>query len=64
MQSGIALNLHIANLATDGTIIQLARNAAEDLLDSDPTLCTQANNRIARELHTLFDRRIDLSHIS
>ena len=29
-QSGIAFNLHIANLAQDGQIIQLARNAAED----------------------------------
>lgn len=64
MQSGIALNLRIANLATDGTIVQLARDAAEDLLDSDPGLGHPANAAIARELNTLFNKQIDLSRIS
>lgn len=62
MQSGIALNLRIANLATDGTIVQMARNAAEDLLDADPELT--AHPPIADELNTLFDKTIDLSRIS
>lgn len=64
MQSGIALNLRIANLATDSSIVQLARNAAENLLDTDPSLSSPANAYIARELHTLFDRQVDLSRIS
>ena len=64
MQSGIALNLNIANLATDGTIVQLARDAAEDLLDCDPNLSLPQNAPIAAELNTLFNKTIDLSRIS
>jgi len=64
MQSGIALNLRIANLATDGTIVQMARNAAEDILDADPDLSFPSHSTIARELHTLFDKPVDLSRIS
>ena len=37
MQSGIPFDLHIANLATDGQIIQLARRAAEKLSMPIPT---------------------------
>ena len=40
MQSGMALNFKIANLATDGQILQLARDAANSVLDDDPTLTT------------------------
>lgn len=64
MQSGIALNLRIANLATDGAIVQLARNAAEDLLDTDPELTQTAHASIRHELNTLFEKKIDLSRIS
>lgn len=64
MQSGIALNLHIANLATDGTIVQMTHTAVEDLLDSDPDLTMPQHQNISRELNTLFGRTIDLSRIS
>lgn len=64
MQSGIALNLQIANLATDGTIVQLTHTAVEDLLDDDPDLSHPCNADIARELHTLFNRTVDLSRVS
>ncbi len=40
MQSGMALDFKIANLATDGQILQLARDAANSVLDDDPTLTT------------------------
>jgi ATP-dependent DNA helicase RecG len=36
-QSGL-LNLHIADLAKDGKILQAARHAAIEILDNDPTL--------------------------
>ncbi len=50
MQSGIPFNLRAANLATDGEIINLARQWAEHLLDSDPQLILPANSAFAREL--------------
>lgn len=37
-QSGIAFNLRIANLATDGQIVQLARDTAEDVLAGNPVI--------------------------
>lgn len=64
MQSGIALDLKIANLASDGSIVQLARNAAEELLDADPEITHPVNSSIASELAQLFSRPIDLSRIS
>lgn len=64
MQSGIPFDLHIANLATDGQIIQLARNAAEELLERDPEL-TSPDNAIARsELAAALNRTADWSRIS
>ena len=37
-QSGTPINLKLANLATDGELIQKARKAAFSILDSDPNL--------------------------
>jgi len=48
-QSGI-LNLRIADLAKDQQILQLARNAANDILDADPQLQKQENQILNREL--------------
>lgn len=64
LQSGMALNLNIANLATDGQIVQLARDIADEILDSDPDLTSPANAPIARLMAMIFDRKIDLSLIS
>ena len=38
-QSGLAFNLRVANLATDGQIVQRARDAAMAVLDGNPSLC-------------------------
>lgn len=64
MQSGIAIDLKIASLASDGEIVQLARNAAGDLLDIDSELVLPEHGGIARELTELFPRPIDLSRVS
>ncbi|MDE5940797.1 MAG: ATP-dependent DNA helicase RecG [Muribaculaceae bacterium] len=64
LQSGIPFDLHIANLATDGQIVQIARDAACRLLDSDPTLSHPAHAMILPELQRLYSRRFDLSRIS
>lgn len=64
MQSGIPFDLKIANLATDGQIIQMARNAAEKLLDEDPELSAAANAPFARALAEAVRRTADWSRIS
>lgn len=64
MQSGIPFDLHIANLATDGQIIQLARRAAEKLIDDDPGLSRHENALFARELAAASKGMKDWSRIS
>ena len=64
MQSGIAFDLKIANLAQDGQIVQLAHNQAEAILDADPSLSEPGHKILAENLTMLFDHKIDLSRIS
>ena len=54
-QSGLPFDLHIANLATDGQILTIAREAALTILDADPTL--------QDESHRLYRNRLDLLRI-
>lgn len=79
-QSGIAFNLKIANLATDGQIVQLAREAAEDVLAGNSSLVSQGIDSechpsalalsatdlhlISSELNRRFAHKIDWSIIS
>ncbi|MDR2233665.1 MAG: ATP-dependent DNA helicase RecG, partial [Tannerella sp.] len=42
-QSGEGLSLHIANLATDGQIVQYTRTLAENILEKDPNLESEMN---------------------
>ena len=63
-QSGIPFDLHIANLATDGQIVQLARDAATLVLDSDPELSTPSGHLMLRQLTLLNSRLHDWSKIS
>lgn len=37
-QSGLAFNMRLASLATDGQMIAITRDAASDLLDANPQL--------------------------
>ncbi|MEE0978037.1 MAG: ATP-dependent DNA helicase RecG [Muribaculaceae bacterium] len=64
MQSGIAFDLHIANLATDGQIVQLAHDWSERVLDSDPDLSSPANTPLRITLKFITDRAIDFGRIS
>ena len=64
MQSGLPFDLKIANLARDGQIIQLARKAAEALLDSDPPLTAPQNRYFASALAMMLNRSTDWSRIS
>jgi ATP-dependent DNA helicase RecG len=42
-QSGLGINLNIANLGKDGEILRIARNIASDILDDDPRLEKEEN---------------------
>ena len=64
MQSGIAFDLRIANLASDGQIIQMARNMASDILDSDPNLEHPNNALLQRQLNVLFAKSVNWRLIS
>ncbi len=63
-QSGLPFDLKIANLAHDGQIIQLARRAAEVLLDDDPDLSLPANQGFANALADMLSSTTDWSRIS
>ena len=64
LQSGMAIDLHIANLATDGQIIQLARDEAEAILDADPMLSSDAYRALSKEMRALFAKAVDWGMIS
>lgn len=64
MQSGMPMELHVANLATDGQIVQLARDCVDSLLASDPTLTRAGHEMLLPELSRLFARTTDMSRIS
>ena len=53
LQSGTPFELHIANLATDGQLVSLARQAALDILDPDPLLEDEMNRIYKNQLDLL-----------
>lgn len=55
-QSGIPFDLHIANLSTDGPLVQLTRQAAMDILDKDPLLEDEVNR--------IYKRQLDLMRVA
>ena len=63
-QSGIAFNLHIANLAQDGQIIQMARIAAEDFLRVDPQLETPWGRKMDLHIREIYDKQTNWGLIS
>ena len=56
LQSGTPFDLHIANLATDGQLVTLARQAAMDILDKDPLL--------EDEMNRIYKRQLDILRVS
>lgn len=49
-QSGVAFNMKIANLSTDGQILQIARDMAQKVLDEDPDLTLEKNYVLNKHL--------------
>ena len=64
MQSGMPFDLKMANLATDGQLIQHARQVASEILDHDPLLENPRNSIMKEQLSRLEFHRNDYSGIS
>ena len=77
-QSGIAFNLKMANLATDGQFVQAARDLAQEVIASNPQIAGGGPDEasgdmkldntdlaiLAEQLHKRFDHKVDWSLIS
>lgn len=63
-QSGVPFELHIANLATDGQLLERARQAAEEVLQSDPMLENEWNRIYKRHLDLLRQTIVNWGEIS
>ena len=63
-QSGLAFDLHIASLAKDGHILELARNYAREIIENDPMLEAPQNAILRNRLAKLFSKKVDWSRIS
>ena len=63
-QSGLPISLNIASLAKDGLILNAARAAAEAVLEDDPSLTSDKNQMLRRELRKEKFQIRDYSKIS
>ena len=63
-QSGIAFDLHIANLARDGQLLQHVRNLAERIVTDDPDETRPENALFWQQLRLLKKENINWSAIS
>jgi len=63
-QSGIPIDLKIANLGRDSQILQFARKVAEDILNEDPNLSTPPNAVLKNQLERKWKYEFDWGQIS
>jgi ATP-dependent DNA helicase RecG len=63
-QSGTGIDLKIANLGTDGQILQYARDIAGEVLASDPELSLAEHQALRDRLKTLFSHKANWGMIS
>lgn len=63
-QSGTPINLKLANLATDGVLIESAREAAKQILDEDPNLVKPENNNLLNYMREKNRGKTNWSRIS
>ena len=64
LQSGDGLDLKIADLGSDGQILQYARDMAEIILNKDPDLLSETNRILNKRLKMLFSKRTNWGLIS
>lgn len=63
-QSGLAVDLHISDLAKDSPILEDARRTAQGILEADPSLEKPASALYVRELNRMHNKELDYSQIS
>ena len=63
-QSGQHVDLKIANLVTDGSLLQYARELAEEILNKDPDLQFENHSILSKRLKVLFAKQVDRGKIS
>ena len=63
-QSGMAFDLKIANIATDGQIVQLARDEAQKIIDSDPECNAPEHALLWKRLAEIRKSSVDWGVIS
>lgn len=63
-QSGVAFDLKIADIARDGQIVQLARDEAQKIIDTDPTCSKQEYILLWNRLSALRKTNINWAAIS
>ncbi len=61
-QSGV-VDLKLADLARDGQILQMARNAAKQILEEDPELNSITHAPLKNQLHEIYKNRPDWSKV-
>ena len=63
-QSGQHVDLKVANLVTDGSLLQYARELAEEILNKDPDLQFENHSILSKRLKVLFSKQVDWGKIS
>ena len=63
-QSGLGINLNIANLGKDGEILRIARNIASDILEDDPKLQKEENKLLLYHFLKMTNTEFNWSVIS
>ncbi|TKG95865.1 ATP-dependent DNA helicase RecG [Puteibacter caeruleilacunae] len=63
-QSGMAIDLKIANLTRDGQILQYARDLAEQILEEDPALDNDSHAVLKEQLKAMRKTKFNWSSIS
>jgi ATP-dependent DNA helicase RecG len=63
-QSGVSLNLKLTNLATDGQIVQLARDVARCVLTEDPDLMLEKNRQLNLKIQKMTKNSVNWGVIS
>ena len=63
-QSGLPIDLHIADITRDGQLVEYARSLAEEILEKDPDLTAAENALLNRELRQRYAHRVNWGVIS
>ena len=63
-QSGLPFELKIASLSTDGRVLELARQAALEIVDNDPELSAPEHQIYAYQLRKLKTQQHNWAEIS